>query len=238
MLLGLTLLVASCARSSHGGAERIAVLPFDNLTAEPALDWIESAAPAIVAEQLTGAAAVSPFRAQTEGDGYGARATRFVHGYFERRAGNLHFEMTLEDANSHKMVLNTAVNGDLLPAMNTIARTIDPTARAFSTSNPEAAAAWGQGNYERAISLDQDFSGAWVNWVQVRMGAGDLRGRSEDREQTLWRAPSARLSIARNSICWRPACARTKPGANRPWLLWQACFPTIPDWRGRWPISR
>ncbi len=166
----------SCARSSRGGAERIAVLPFDNLTAEPALDWIVSAAPAIVAEQLTGAAAVSSFRAQTLGDAYGARATRFVHGYFERRGGNLHFEMTLEDAGSHKMVLSTAVNGDLLPAMNTLARTIDPTAVAFSTSNPEAAAAWGQGDYERAVSLDQDFSGAWVNWVQLRMGAGDSEG--------------------------------------------------------------
>jgi Flp pilus assembly protein TadD len=174
--LGLALLAASCTRSSRGPAQRIALLPFDNLTANPALDWIASAAPAIVAEQLTGAAAVFPLRAQTLGEAYAARATRFVHGYFDRRGGALHFELTIEDASGHKMVLNTAMSADVLPAMNTFARTVDPTARSFSTSNPEAVAAWGQGDYQRAVALDPNFSGAWLNWVQARMGAGDTEG--------------------------------------------------------------
>jgi tetratricopeptide (TPR) repeat protein len=179
--------------------ERIALLPFDNLTAEPDLEWIASAAPAIVAEQLNGAAAVLPLRAQTLGDAYASRATRFVHGYFDRRGGALHFELSIEDAGRHKMVLSTVASGDLIPAMNTFARTIDPTAHRFSTSNAEAAAAWGQGDFERAVSLDADFSGAWVNWVQTRIGAGDTAGALKIANDALAR-PSPASPIDRAQL--------------------------------------
>ncbi|MGH9592838.1 MAG: tetratricopeptide repeat protein [Bryobacteraceae bacterium] len=173
------------------------MLPFDNLTADPALDWIASAAPAIVAEQLTGAAAVFPLRAQTLGEAYAERATQFVHGYFDHRGAALHFELTIEDASRHKMVRSAVVKGNLVPAMNTFARIIDPTAHSFSTSNPESVAAWGQGDYQRAVSLDPDFSGAWLDWVQARMGAGDTAGALKIAKEALARIPPGSSAIDR-----------------------------------------
>src|SRR5262249_54132261 len=54
-----------------------------------------------------------------------------------------------------------------------------PDPHPFSTSNPEAASAWGRGEYERAISLDPDFGTAWIARVREFASHGDIKGAEQ-----------------------------------------------------------
>jgi tetratricopeptide (TPR) repeat protein len=152
--------------------DRLALLPFENLTGDASLDWIASAAPSIVFAEITGAANILPLRVETVRDAYRNRATRFVHGYFTRRGAGLHFQMEIEDPARHKMVAAETADGTLLFAMNDVARKLAPGAQPFSTTNPDAVAAWGHGEFERAVTIDPDFGSAWGYWVEQLAGSG------------------------------------------------------------------
>jgi tetratricopeptide (TPR) repeat protein len=153
--------------------QRVAVLPIDNLTGDPALDWVAGAAPRVVAEELTGAASTVPLLAASVNDAYAEGATRLLHGYVELRAPDgsaaaenaLHFEFRLEDTASHKMQPVT-FDGAPLEVLGQLAHRIDPTAHAFSSANPQAVEAFGRGDFARAVELDPDFSTAWLGWAQ------------------------------------------------------------------------
>jgi tetratricopeptide (TPR) repeat protein len=152
--------------------ERLALLPFENLTGDTSLDWIASAAPSIVAAEITGAANILPMRVETVRDAYLNRATRFVHGYFTRRGAGLHFQMEIEDPARHKMVVAQAADGTVLFAMSDVARKLAAGARPFSTANQDAVAAWGRGEFERAVTIDPDFGTGWSYWAQQLAGSG------------------------------------------------------------------
>ena len=168
----LLLVVAACSPAPRRNVDRLALLPFENLTGDASLDWIATAAPSIVAAEITGAANILPVRVETVRDAYLNRATCFVHGYFTRRGAGLHFQMEIEDAARHKMAGSEAADGTVLFAMNDVARKLASGARPFSTANPDAVAAWGRGEFERAVTIDPDFGTAWGYWVQQLAGSG------------------------------------------------------------------
>ena len=83
------------------------------------------------------------------------------------------------------MIATGSVDGAVLFAVSALARTLDADgARPFSTPNPDAAAAWGRGEFERAVTLDPDFGTAWASWIAQTAQAGkpdaaaDLAGRA------------------------------------------------------------
>ena len=119
----------------------------------------------MLAHDLTGLPKTVALTAGAVRDAYLDRATRMVHGYFEMRSGKLHFEIEVEDAERHRMIQTAAEDGDTMDAMNRAARILDPGAHAFPTS-PAAAAAWGQGQYQRAVTLDPNFAAAWLAWIE------------------------------------------------------------------------
>lgn len=192
--------LAACRTSPDAAAERIAFLTLDNLTGEASLDWIGRAVPAMASEQLTGVSRIVPVPAGVLRDAYNAQATRFVHGYFERRGGQLRFTFTEEDAASHKMTRTLSVDGDVLAASDRLAKQTDPSAHPFSSTNLEAISAWGQTEFERAVALDPDFSAAWLAWVQQETAAGRreqalaVAGRALARPD--WRSPIDRARTA------------------------------------------
>src|SRR5258708_29634175 len=189
-----------CSRGPHSVMRRIAVLPFENLTGDAAFDWIRSAGPTILSEEVAGAAHLFPLRVPTVSDATFAGATRLLHIDFSKRAGSpdagskdsaaLHFEFAIEDAARHKMIVTGAADGAVLFAMNTLARALDSAARPFSTPNQEAVAVWGRLEFERAVMLDPDFGTAWTAW------AGQL-ARSGKPDQALVLAERA---LARASL--------------------------------------
>ena len=130
----------------------------------------------MVESEIAGAPKISPLLVGTVSDAYRAGATSFLHVYFTKRAGSLRFEMETEDASRHKMVAVAAVDGSLLPALNAVAKKLAPAARPFSSSNADAVAAWGRGEYERAIGIDPDFGAAWLSWIEMLAARGDTAG--------------------------------------------------------------
>ena len=177
--------------------ERVAFLPFENLSGDAALDWISTAGPTIVVDQLlgtpTGAVpATVPVRAGALRDAYASGATQLVHGYFEKRGKGsqdaLHFEFVVEDAQTHKALQTLADDGDALPSLDRLAKEIDVGAHAFSSSNSQAVAAWARGEFESAVSLDPDFGAAWLSWARARAATGDTQQATEIVARALGRS--------------------------------------------------
>jgi Flp pilus assembly protein TadD len=187
--------------------ERVAVLRFDNLTGDQSLDWVATAAPAILSAEWNGVSRKLALTAGTLRDGYLEGATRLTHGYFEKRGGKLQFRVVMEDASLHKMSANTTAAGDPLTAMNSIARRIEPAANSFSTMNPEAIEAWGHGDFEHAVTIDPDFSGAWLAWVEALVAAGDSQRAVDVGSKALMRS-SLRSPVDRARIEFAVASLR------------------------------
>jgi tetratricopeptide (TPR) repeat protein len=156
-------LIASCARPPARPYERVAILPFENQSGDPRLDWIAKVASNILASELTGTPHTLAELAARPGDAYAFGATRMVHAHFDG-AGSFH--ISVEDLATHKMLIAEQVQAPLLEASARIAKELDPEARPFSTSNQASLEAWALGNFEKAVTLDPGFSAAWVNWGQ------------------------------------------------------------------------
>ncbi len=59
------------------------------------------------------------------------------------------------------------IDGPLLASLMTLSKKIDPQAQSFSTTNEDAVAAWGRGEYEKAVTLDPQFGTAWLAWIET-----------------------------------------------------------------------
>ena len=177
----------ACSRSRNAPVERVAFLPIQNLTGDATLDWISSAGPTIVADQLLGGAARAvPVPAMAVRDAYASGATQLVHGYVERRRQGFHFEFVVEDVQTHKTLQTVASDGDALPSLDRLAKRIDPGAHPFSSANPQAVEAWARGDFEKAVSLDPAFGAAWSGWVQTRSAAaGNQEAGQQAKQQAI-----------------------------------------------------
>ncbi len=171
--------MTACSREPE--AKRVAVLTFENLTGDASLDWIESAAPSVIAAEI-GAA-----RAGSASDAYLENAGRIVHGYFVKDSSNVRFEIAVESAARHKLTDTQRFSGTLLGAMTAAAKTIDPAARSFSTSREDAVEAWGQRDFEKAIAIDPDFGTAWLGWVELLLQRGDAAQATSIADRALAR---------------------------------------------------
>jgi tetratricopeptide (TPR) repeat protein len=172
---------ASCSRPAVQTLTREVFLTFDNLTGDASLDWIARAAPLMLEHDLTGLPKTVALTAGAVRDAYLDRATRLVHGYFEMRSGKLHFEIEVEDVERRRMIQTIAEDGDTLDAMNRAAKILDPGAHAFPAS-ASAAAAWGRGQYQRAVTLDPDFAAAWLDWIEQLAASTEPSRASEARD--------------------------------------------------------
>jgi Tfp pilus assembly protein PilF len=130
-----------------------------------------------------------PLRASSAGTAALENATELLHCTFTQRGGSLQIQYALEDAARHRMIATGSVNGTPLVAVSALARTLDPDgARPFSTPNPDAAAAWGRGEFERAVALDPDFGTAWASWISQTAQAGNSSLAAELATRALARA--------------------------------------------------
>lgn len=162
------LAVTSCNSSGPPlKVDRVAFLRVDNLTGDPSLDWISDVLPVIAANQLTGTGNLLPLRASGSVEATGAGANHMVHGYVDRRGGKLHFEFSIEDTATHKM-LSVSFDGDPLAAANVIAKAVHPGAHAFGSTKLDAIEAWGRRDYAKAVQLDPDFGLAWRDFIQAQ----------------------------------------------------------------------
>ena len=112
----------------------------------------------------------------------------------------MQIQYALEDVERHRMIATGSVGGAALFAVSALARTLDPEgARPFSTPNPDAAAAWGGGDFERAVALDPDFGTAWASWIAQTAQAGKPDSAIDLAARALARA-SLRTSLDKAQI--------------------------------------
>jgi tetratricopeptide (TPR) repeat protein len=163
----LLLAIPACSRGPAAPAtERLAILRFENLGADPSADWMGRAFSDIIATELEGAPhidiidlarihnldrqlGVRPVSApgiSAESTGaLAAGANRLALGDYSVRAGKLEVQLTLRDPASLKTVRvlsASAPAGEPLVAASTLARQISSAAKPYLTANEDALKAY------------------------------------------------------------------------------------------------
>ena len=218
MVAAGVLAIAACSGPPGRAIDRLAILPFENLSGNPSLNWVSATAPLIVSSEIAGAPNVVPLRVETINDAYGARATRFVHGYFTGQENALHFQIAVEDAASHKTVATLAQDGNILTATRLVATQLDRGAHEFSTTKTDAATAWGRGDFEQAVKLDPEFGAAWLSWSE-KLTAGGNTAQALDVTAQALKQPGLRSAVDRAQIALMSANLRKDADARRNALM-------------------
>ena len=117
-------------------------------------------------------------------DAYLAGASRLVHGYYELRSGKLRFEIDVEDSASHRMLQTSVEEGPPGESLNRAAKALAQGASDFPVSD-DALAAWGKGEFERAVALQPRFALGWLDWAQQLSAGGDNARALEVAERGL-----------------------------------------------------
>jgi tetratricopeptide (TPR) repeat protein/TolB-like protein len=188
----LTLLsLAACARKETRTVERLAVLPFENLSSDPSLDWAGPTTAAALVYDLASAPNLSAQSVASMGDAESIRASRFLQGYLVARSGRVEIRATLIDPRKTTTVASFAFDGPLaegpLPLVNQLAKRLNGMARAFSTGNPGAFRDYGIAlstpdrasalrGFESAIAADPNFTAASLASARLLLEGGDRDG--------------------------------------------------------------
>src|SRR3974390_367276 len=192
-------ILSSCHRTEKRAVDRLAVLPFENLTADPALDWIGPALSSMLAEQVSSSVHVYPYRADALRDARLTGAARVVQGYYPESAGKLRFHAVVEDLRSVRNVAaldaqSDLGGGNLTAASESMAHAIDARTRPFGTQNGAAIRAWGEAmvaqdpaakiaGLRRAINADPNFGTAYVDLASLYAASGDAAGLQQILQQ-------------------------------------------------------
>jgi Flp pilus assembly protein TadD len=192
VLLGLAL--AGCTREPEPAVERLAVLPFENLSSDVQLDWAGRAASAALVYDLSGAKGTYAQAVDSLSAAQSMQASRVLEGYFFDRNGRLEIRATLEDPGKAKAVRSLDLSGSVaagfLPLVNQLAQGLSAEARPFGTTNPDAFRLWGEAlasadrqkmlaNLEAATQADPQFVAASVARASILTAAGN---RDEARQ--------------------------------------------------------
>lgn len=184
------MLACACGRTYP--VERIALPPFENLSGDASLDWITTAAPAILRVEMAGGLKNVPVQVESLRDIWPARATQICYGYFSRLGTKLRLEVVIQDAASVKTVQTFSEEGPLAdgvePLLYPIAHSLDRRhVRPLGTRSQDAIQQWGRAMldpdpqarvaaYQKVIADDAKFGPAYVGWAQALLAAGDRDG--------------------------------------------------------------
>jgi tetratricopeptide (TPR) repeat protein len=171
--------------------QRIAVLPFENLTSNRALDWLGPALASGVVYDLAGLKRLYAARVDSRASTAIADMNRVVQGYFTDEGGALHLRAWIEDPHSGRLLrmleLDAAAATGGLTMVDRIARELSGEARAFSGHDPAAFRAYGQAlmtNDARAraellksaAEREPNFAAAALAWAETLLALGDRAG--------------------------------------------------------------
>jgi tetratricopeptide (TPR) repeat protein len=159
----LLLLLPSCARNAAPpGTGRLAILRFENLDANPAMDWMGRGFSEVISTELEAAPdvlLVSPTRLFSDVIALGTRpisapgisvektaalaagAEKIAYGTYWVFAGRLEARLTVQDTarlNRTRVIAASAPAGDLLGAARSLALQLSPHAAQYGTDNEDA----------------------------------------------------------------------------------------------------
>ncbi len=165
----------SCSRggSTRQPVDRLVILPFENLTGNPGLDWASRVSAAILAYDLTGPRDVHPSRVESIRDARLENAGQYLEGYFSIENGVLKFHSSFENADARKIertAITAAQTNDLAGAMNKLAKDLNPRARSFPHCSQAALESYG------AATPDPSCAPAYLPLAEAMLARGDRDG--------------------------------------------------------------
>lgn len=186
-------LSTGCAHREKPSGGAVAILPFENLSADAGLNWVGRGSSVVLRDQLTGTA-WAPVEAQST---EAARAPQTLTGYVTERNGQLFVNAVLRNASSQTVdseQVHGPASGGVLPLLNQVAKHFSPNAKPYGTSNEQAAralfvAAASPNSVEMlaqldaALAADPHFAAAHMTKIEVLQGMGrkdDARAAIED----------------------------------------------------------
>ena len=187
----LTLGLAACGRRETRVVERLAVIPFENLSGDVSLDWMGRAAAAAVVYDLAGAPSLYAQSVESVSGVDSIRSTRVVEGYFVVRNGRLEIRAALLDLHKTSTVASFALAGSSgdgpVPLVNQLSKRLSPSARAFSTANTAAFRDFGAAlsatdrpsvlrGFESATAADPSLAAASLDSARLLIETGDRDG--------------------------------------------------------------
>ncbi len=226
--LALTLALAGCG-TTGARWERVAVLPFENVSGDSGVDWAGRGVAEALCLNVAGAAQVHAFRVGSLREAPGVRATQMLHGYVWRAGAGLRAEAVLEDVASGRMRKRLSAAGETVaPLAQALAAGLAWPARAFGASRDAALRAYVAGlsgsktrdaadAFQGAVALEADFGAAYVAWAQRLAAAGDGAGarqaiaRAGERGERIPALERARLGVLGAALGGDPA-ARHRAG--------------------------
>jgi len=185
--LVIALLLAGCARKPVA-YQRWAVLPFENLSPDPAMAWMSRGLAEAVCLHLAGSPQVDVSAVGSLREAPTLRATHVLHGYVVRTGAQVRVEAVLEAAAGGGMAARAAATGDSpLRLARLVAGELHGQVRDFGATRDEALRAYVEGleareasaavdAFQRAAKLEPGFGAAYLAWAQRLAGAGDPRG--------------------------------------------------------------
>ncbi|MDX2152470.1 MAG: tetratricopeptide repeat protein [Bryobacteraceae bacterium] len=190
--LALLLAAFGCRKSppASRAVERLAVVPFENLTGDESADWIARLMPVVLSSQLAGSRTVHAFPAASVRDAYGNRATLVLHGYLRRDASQgRRYVATVEDLSAVRARAHHETSeGNWLEAAWSLARAVDPQARRYPAGDPASAKALLEPSPQTlaaALQKDPALAPAHPALVRQLAGAGDRDAAIQAAERAL-----------------------------------------------------
>jgi tetratricopeptide (TPR) repeat protein len=187
---GLIFLFVGCRSEAPPRAiERLALLPFENLTGDRSLDWLSEGAQVLLNRQLAPSRLVAVSAYPNLAEAVLGRATRFLHGTIEKRAGGFRLEAVLEDGITHRQsgerIELTLSEGQLLGGLSQVAKRLASDAATTFPPQPAALEALVEARSRlqpeaklsglaRAAQLDPQFGLAAITLAETSITAGRL----------------------------------------------------------------
>jgi Tfp pilus assembly protein PilF len=215
------LVFVSCHRKENRAVDRLAILAFENLSADASLDWVGPAVAGMLAEQVSASTNKYPYRVNNLREARLTGATQVVQGYYAVSNNRLEIHGVVEDLRSRRnlqeAISNARPGGDLSSAAAAMAHAIESRTRPFGTQNAVAIRAWGQSQVaeggpqrvealKRALVADPNFGEAYAELIRVYAAMGDSAGvqstlkQADDRLSQFTDLERARVELIASQV--------------------------------------
>jgi tetratricopeptide (TPR) repeat protein len=215
LIVSLLVCLAGCGLKTTP-VRRLAVLPFDNQTGDPRLDWMQQAFPIAIADSLDHVQGMEVFRADSASGAAAAQPDHFLYGYLTGGVSGVTVHYSLEEAATRKFsrsdTLSAGREDRMLAAAGQLASQFASAPQSPATASVGAFHAYVDGlsatdaaaaaaAFEDAVAKDPKFGDAWMKWAAQTALRGDtakalnILERFKATGPKLGPLPQARLEI-------------------------------------------
>jgi hypothetical protein len=227
--------------------ERLAVLPFENLSGDPGQDWLSGALSEVTVAQLAGMPDLMGFGVRSSGEAAGRYATRLVHGSWQKAGAGFELRLEVESAANHSFQNETRSTVGAAEALLEQAARDAGALRRMSRGKPaavesvkasgEAWRAYGAStqaaDLETALAkaaeatrAEPGFTLAWHRRLELLLASGRASQVVEVAAQAAQSVPAADRPL----IAWLgSAGAGDRQGAGRAAVAWAVRHPADAD---------